>query len=138
MAYTRLPWYVDGLAFQCQGCGQCCRGPGGYVWVGQEEIDPLANALGMARDDFTRKLIRRTPAGIALVDGPGGDCPLLDLEGRCRVYAVRPMQCRTWPWWRENINTPEGWAGAARRCPGIDKGETHSRIYIEAEAAKEF
>ena len=132
------PWYAAGLAFRCQACGDCCRGPGGYVWVDPGEIDPLAGALGLDRDKFIERFIRQTPSGIALVDGPGGDCPFLDAGNRCRTYAVRPMQCRTWPWWRENIIAPENWAGAARRCPGIDKGEAHSRFHIEAESAKDF
>lgn len=132
------PWYAAGLAFACQGCGDCCRGPGGYVWIDMSEIDPLAEALGMSRDNFTRKLLRNTPAGLALVDGPGGDCPLLEENGGCRVYASRPMQCRTWPWWRENLASPNAWANAGRRCPGIGAGEPHSRFFIEIEAAKDF
>ena len=33
------PWYKDGLRFQCTGCGDCCTGGPGYVWVNQAEID---------------------------------------------------------------------------------------------------
>lgn len=131
-------WYKDGLAFSCTGCGDCCRGPGGYVWVDLAEVDILAKALGLSRETFARTWLRNTPAGLALVDGPGGDCPLLGTDGRCRIYSSRPMQCRTWPWWKDNIATPNTWAHAALRCPGIGKGELHSRTYIEAEAAKDF
>ncbi len=138
MSPASKPWYSDGLAFSCQGCGDCCRGPGGYVWIDLSEIDPLATALNMSREAFTSKMLRNTPAGLALVDTQNGDCPLLDPNGRCRVYATRPMQCRTWPWWKENLVSAKTWANATRRCPGIDKGEVYSRIYIEAEAAKDF
>ena len=34
-------WYRGGLAFACQGCGNCCSGPvEGYVWVNREKIVP--------------------------------------------------------------------------------------------------
>lgn len=136
---NREPWYKDGLAFSCiHGCGICCKGPGGYVWVSEEEIQTLAKALDMPLDEFCRKMLRRTNTGLALVDGPTGDCPLLDRTNGCRVYHARPLQCRTWPWWRENLSSAAAWNDAARRCPGMNHGEVHSRFVIEAESAKEF
>jgi hypothetical protein len=36
------PWYKDGLRFTCTGCGDCCTGAPGYVWVNKEEIEALA------------------------------------------------------------------------------------------------
>lgn len=131
-------WYREGLAFQCQGCGGCCRGPGGYVWVTEEEVRELAAAVGMDFDEFTRTTVRATLSGLALVDSPKGDCPLLDREGRCRVYSRRPLQCRTWPWWDENLSSPQRWESAAKRCPGMNKGPVHSRIVIDCERAKDF
>ena len=59
---------------------------------------------------------------------------LLDPHSRtCRVYPVRPVQCRAWPWWQENLASPERWAECARRCPGIGKRPVHSAASIEAE-----
>ena len=40
------PWYSDGLKFDCTGCGDCCTGDPGYVWVSRAEIEALAAALG--------------------------------------------------------------------------------------------
>lgn len=134
----KKPWYSNGLAFDCHGCGDCCRGPGGYVWVDEDEIQSLAKELGMTVQDFGKKLLRRTSTGYALVDSPTGDCPLLDSAGRCRVYHARPVQCRTWPWWDENLSSPLAWADAATRCPGMNKGEVHSLFVIQNELAKKF
>ncbi|MCH7752933.1 MAG: YkgJ family cysteine cluster protein, partial [Planctomycetes bacterium] len=39
------PWYQDGLRFKCTGCGNCCTGSPGYVWVNQAEINALAAHL---------------------------------------------------------------------------------------------
>lgn len=132
------PWFSGGLAFTCAGCGRCCRGPGGYVWVTDGEVETLAKALAMTVEAFAAKLLRRTPAGLALVDSGSGDCPLLGDDGRCRVYDSRPVQCRTWPWWEENLVSRRRWDAAATRCPGMNQGEVHSRLYIESEMAKDF
>lgn len=133
-----MPWYAEGLAFACQGCGDCCRGPGGYVWVTEEEAGKLAGALGMAVPDFAARFLRTTLSGLALVDDGKGDCPLLGENGRCRVYENRPLQCRTWPWWEENLVSRRRWDAAAVRCPGMNKGTVHSRVFIESEMAKDF
>lgn len=134
----KQPWFADGLAFSCQGCGDCCRGPGGYVWVTEDEAKEMANALGMAFTVFTAKMLRTTMAGLALVDNGRGDCPLLGENGKCAVYHNRPVQCRTWPWWEENLVSEQRWEDAATRCPGMNKGTVHSRVVIECEAAKDF
>ncbi len=132
------PWYHEGLAFQCQGCGSCCRGPGGYVWVTLEEAQGLAQELDLDFQTFAAKMLRNTLSGLALVDSPQGDCPLLGDDGRCSVYHSRPVQCRTWPWWDENLGSQQHWNNAATRCPGMNKGPAHSRIVIDCERAKDF
>ena len=40
------PWFKDGLRFTCTGCGDCCSGAPGFVWVSEEDIERLANHLG--------------------------------------------------------------------------------------------
>ncbi len=132
------PWYKDGLKFGCTGCGDCCRGPGGYVWISIAEAEALADALGMEFENFTRSMLRKTITGLALVDDRDGNCPLLGPDGRCKVYNARPVQCRTWPWWNENLVSPDRWRDAATRCPGMNRGETHSQFVIDCERAKEF
>ncbi|MCD8141545.1 MAG: YkgJ family cysteine cluster protein [Planctomycetaceae bacterium] len=139
MASTpKRPWYAEGLHFQCQGCGDCCRGPGGYVWVTMQEAQDIAAAISMDFDRFAATMLRQTPSGLAIVDGAHGDCPLLDANGGCRVYHQRPVQCRTWPWWDENLASPDRWQDAATRCSGMNKGPAHSLLVIESERAKEF
>ena len=132
------PWYADGLAFACQGCGECCRGPGGYVWVTEEEARELAAALDMDFRRFAASMLRSTPAGLALIDDRKGDCPLLGGDGRCRAYEKRPVQCRAWPWWKENLVSRRSWEAAADRCPGMNRGPIQCRDAVERESAREF
>ena len=88
--------------------------------------------------DFAARMLRSTLSGLALVDDARGDCPLLDEAGRCRAYECRPMQCRTWPWWEENLVSQRRWEDVATRCPGMNRGERHSLLVIETEKAKDF
>lgn len=135
---SKQPWYHDGLHFQCQGCGDCCRGPGGYVWITPEEARDMASALNMQFENFTATMLRQTLSGLALVDDRNGNCPFLDDHGKCRVYHQRPVQCKTWPWWEENLLSEKRWNDAATRCPGMNKGPVHSQLVIDCEKAKDF
>jgi len=112
------PWYSRGLAFECTSCGRCCTGRGSYVWVTVEEAAALAARFELSLDDFGRRYLRRVGGRYALVDGPRGDCVFL--KGKlCTVYDHRPQQCRTFPWWPDNLESPEAWQQAARDCEGI-------------------
>ncbi len=121
------PWYREGLQFACSGCGYCCGGEPGYVWMTHREIDEMAEHLGLTRPEFGRKFLRRVGNKYSLLEKPGGDCILFDRG--CNVYSVRPEQCRTYPFWPENLDSPEAWERAARECPGIGQG----RIYPPEE-----
>jgi Fe-S-cluster containining protein len=126
------------LAFSCLGCGDCCRGPGGYVWLTEEEARRIADALDLEFAAFAARMLRTTAGGLALVDTAGGDCPLLAADGDCRVYAERPTQCRTWPWWRENLVSEKRWNDLAARCPGMNRGQVIPRPAIEDGMSKDF
>lgn len=117
------PWYGDGLRFQCTQCGNCCTGAPGYVWVNKAEIEALAAHLAMELDEFERRFVRQVGIRKSLVELQGGDCVFLDPQSRrCTVYALRPRQCRTWPFWESNVRTPKDWEETCRVCPGSGQG----------------
>lgn len=123
-------WYHSGLSFECTQCGCCCSGPGtGFVWVSPEEIQQIAAAVGMEDDleAFERKFTRRIGARVSLIEYSDGDCIFLDPEKRnCTVYESRPVQCRTWPFWKSNLKSPKDWGEISRSCPGCNKGRLYS------------
>jgi len=132
------PWYADGLAFECLQCGGCCSGPEeGYVWITADEIDAAAKLLGIDAGAFRRRYTRKVGRRISLIEKPNKDCIFLqsgpDGVRRCRIYAVRPSQCQTWPFWPGNLNRPGDWATAQIRCPGINRGPLHSLEHIKHE-----
>ena len=120
---TDRPWYYQGLRFECTGCGACCVGAPGYVWVNKAEIEAMAAALGLNAAEFEEQYVRHVGIRKSLREFPGGDCVLFDNQSRtCRVYHLRPRQCRTWPFWTSNLRTPEAWEETSRHCPGANRG----------------
>jgi uncharacterized protein len=116
-------WYAQGLTFECAQCARCCSGAPGYVWVTLDDIRQSAAHLRLSIDDFTRRYIRKIGQRYALTEKFNYDCTFLtrDAAGKsgCLIYPVRPMQCRTWPFWNENLQSPDHWRRAAGKCPGI-------------------
>jgi len=123
------PWYRDGLRFECNRCGRCCRGEPGYVWVSLREISEMAVLLRMTIDGFCSKYVRRVDDSYSLVEKPNGDCVFY--EDGCKVYAARPVQCRTFPFWPEYLTSEKSWRRAMARCPGVGKGRLHSAAEID-------
>ncbi len=130
------PWYRDGLRFACTRCGNCCRGAPGTVRVSDAEIEGLARLQGLSVAAFREAYTRALRGGeIALREHRNGDC-VFWADGRgCTVYAERPRQCRTWPFWSAVVHSPERWREEARDCPGIDHGPLHDAETIRATAA---
>lgn len=129
-------WYKDGLRFKCTECGDCCTGSAGYVWVNKEEIANLAALVGLPIDEFEARYVRHVGVRKSLVEYENGDCAFFDNETRkCRVYAARPRQCRTWPFWDSNVRKPEAWAETCRVCPGSGRGRLYSLEQVRQQAA---
>ena len=144
------PWYADGLTFTCTQCGNCCTGGPGYVWISDVEIDRLAEHLKLPRADVLATYCRKVGGRVSLKERrtPQGqyDCIFLKEQklgggqGRppvvkrfCSIYPVRPLQCRTWPFWDGNLASKENWDHAAKRCHGINRGPREfTREQIEA------
>lgn len=135
---TDAPWYADGLTFTCTQCGNCCTGGPGYVWISEVEIERLSQHLKISRkvllETYCRKIGKkyslkehRTPEG-------NYDCTFLKetktrapdgttgVKRVCTIYEVRPLQCRTWPFWDGLLSSPAAWKDAGKRCHGIDAG----------------
>lgn len=133
---TTEPWFKEGLRFKCTGCGDCCTGAPGYVWVNQAEIDAMAVRLGMEVAAFEKKYVRQIGVRRSLVEYKNGDCVFFDNKSRkCNIYEQRPRQCRTWPFWNSNLRSPETWAETCEACPGSGKGKLYQLEHIQQQAA---
>jgi Fe-S-cluster containining protein len=122
-----------GLQFSCSACGDCCTGDPGHVWVNDEEVAALAAAREMSVVAFEKEYLRKIGSRRSLFERFNGDCILFDAEKRrCTVYAARPTQCRTCPFWPSNVENAEAWSDTCEECPGAGAGELHSVESIRA------
>jgi len=116
-------WYQHGLRFECTRCGKCCTGAPGFVWVDDAEIAAIAEfrtePLERVRELFTRLVGNHR----SLREKANNDCVFYDRREGCTIYAVRPRQCRSWPFWERNVHSPEAWRQTCQECPGAGRGE---------------
>jgi Fe-S-cluster containining protein len=117
------PWYQDGLRFRCTRCGNCCTGAPGYVWVDADEVADIARHRGETIEAATQLYTRLVGRERSLREMANGDCTFYQRGVGCTIYAVRPRQCRTWPFWESNVATPDAWERTRRGCPGAGQGE---------------
>ncbi|MCB0361171.1 MAG: YkgJ family cysteine cluster protein [Bdellovibrionales bacterium] len=130
---AKAKWYKDGLKFECQGSGNCCvsRGQYGFVYLTKEDRKRLAKGLGIATSTFTRQYCKKSDGFFFLKENQDKpECQFLE-ENKCRVYSSRPTQCRTWPFWPENLN-PRAWKSEILDfCPGANKGRLFTAPEID-------
>lgn len=113
------PYAFDPKA--CQNCsGKCCIGESGYIWVSQEEINAIAEKLSLSKATFINNYLLKIRYRFTIKEiayQGGYRCVFFDMDKKmCRIYEVRPKQCRTFPFWdyfKENMNE------VVTECPGI-------------------
>ena len=120
------------LRFSCTRCGHCCATAGEYyVYLSEAESERIRACLQLSRSWFRRRYLQRLEEGdLVLASGSDERCIFLDTAGQCRVYAVRPVQCRTYPFWPELVGRATAWNREARRCEGINQGRVVARSTI--------
>ncbi|NCB00894.1 MAG: YkgJ family cysteine cluster protein [Spirochaetia bacterium] len=130
-------FYKDGLPFSCQpNCLYCCAVEPGFVFLSQYDLDRLTSYTHTSIDEFIKTYCVKVPMGetsyISLKERPNHDCIFLTSKG-CSVYDARPVQCSTYPFWSSVIESKETWENEKQWCPGINKGERHTKEEIEIE-----
>lgn len=86
-------------SFRCARCGACCRWEG-PVRVTEEEINAIAEFLGIAVEDFIRDFtfLTRDRQGLSLLEKKDGSCLYYDDKAQCcLIQEVKPKQCRDFP-----------------------------------------
>lgn len=113
---------MDGLRFECiPGCVRCCD-THGYVYLTEEDLRRLAGFLKMPPAEFESQYVYRTRHLLRLRKPRRSQCPFLTGSG-CSVHPVKPVQCRTYPFWPELVTHRDIWDyEGKRRCPGINQG----------------
>ena len=128
----KKPFWSGGIRFECQGSGKCCtsRGSFGFVYLSLEDRRRMARHFNLRTSSFTQKYCEKT-GGLYHLKESKGDCRFLKGTS-CSVYHARPAQCRTWPFWPENMNARSWNREVTKFCPGVGKGPVHTEKEIEA------
>ena len=136
----------DGFQFEfnqtvCSSCtARCCRGNSGNIWVNTDEISNICNFSKTNLIDGLNRFFEKRENRYSIreqLDGNGYSdtdmneyydeseclgmkedyrCIFLDNDNQCSIYPVRPLQCRTFPFW-ENFKTEMD--KLIQECPGV-------------------
>jgi Fe-S-cluster containining protein len=131
--------YSQGIRFKCQGSSNCCvsRGEYGFVYLSNKDIQRLCLFTKLKKNDFIRLYCDKTDEFTHLREkNKNGNCIFLKNK-KCSIYKARPTQCRTWPFWSENLNAKKWNGEISKFCPGIGKGEIISKKAIKENMDKD-
>ena len=113
---------MNDLRFECQpDCAKCCEMEG-YVYLSEDDVTRIAAFLKRPQAEFEQQHVYRTKHSRRLrKPGRGKQCGFLRGK-QCGIHAVKPVQCRLFPFWPELVESRQEWKKTAGWCPGIGKG----------------
>jgi len=127
-------WFKDSLTFSCTACGKCCKSKGSNkVYLNNAEAQAIAEHIGVDVPTFN---VRYTDNRLDSENRPlrsikqhetKKQCTFLN-GSKCTVYEVRPTQCRTYPFWPQNMIGPAEWLAESHLCEGIKVTKTLSSV----------
>jgi len=102
----------EGFSFQfdgskCKECGgKCCIGKAGNIWITVQEIPRLMQFLKVGFDELRDKYIEKRGYRFSIkevkIDTDNYRCVFFDMDTKeCSIYEIRPIQCRTFPFWND-------------------------------------
>ena len=129
-------WEQEPIRFECQpDCFKCCVKPG-VVNFDKEDIQKAAKFLEIKTSDFRQKFLKKDFGVWEMELQEGEVCKFLTMQG-CAIHPSKPKQCRTYPFWKENLETRNHWQLTAGFCPGIGQGPVIPPAEIK-QALKDF
>tara|TARA_B110000116_G_C16611584_1_gene479664 strand:+ start:66 stop:515 length:450 start_codon:yes stop_codon:yes gene_type:complete len=121
------------INFKCQGSSNCCvsRNSYGYVYLDKNDTKKLSNYVKLSIKKFLKIYCDETDGFTHFKENnKNGKCQFLSKK-KCTIYNARPTQCRTWPFWDENMNAKTWNEEISKFCPGIGKGKIYSAKKIK-------
>lgn len=118
---------IQNLCFSCLRCGACCSGEPGVVLFSSSELKKMCQFLNLSKEEFLKKYTHLTfyeeKKVSSLKEKPNGDCIFFSLKKGCEIYPVRPLQCKSYPFWSRILKSSFAWKSEGNYCPGINQGE---------------
>ena len=127
-------FYENGLNFECTQCSKCCRFDPGYVFLSYNDLDRLIKFFKTSETEFIDKYCRKVDMGdknrLSLLEKENFDC-IFWSNGGCEIYEARPLQCRSYPFWKPFLINKKAWDAESESCPGMNQGVLVNKEKIE-------
>jgi uncharacterized protein len=133
---NRSYFFDKGIRFSCRQCGGCCTGEPGIVYADKDELTLIAQYLEMPREILEERFTNPFLDGFTIKEVEDGRC--IFYENGCVIYPFRPLQCRTFPFWFQNMRSMKAWKEACKRCPGISEGRLYTKEEILRTIAESY
>lgn len=110
-------------ASKCSQCGgKCCTGSSGNIWIKVQDLEPLAKYLDISTEELLQKYVEKRGYRFSLkeveIEKDNFACIFFDIQSkRCSIYELRPVQCKTFPFWSEFKDDMEYLLG---ECIGVN------------------
>lgn len=124
------------FSFQCTKCGKCCYGPGS-VYFSNKELIEIKKYLKLDQTqwkELKQKIIHKNQNGL-FIHKTYNKCYFLNTKNQCSIYPVRPLQCRTFPFWPSYFKSPKNLQNLILFCPGSNllKDNLNKKIFSPDE-----
>jgi len=122
-------WEKEPLRFECQpDCFKCCTKPG-IVYFDTAAIKNAARITKISVERFKKEFLKLDDGQWVHEVENGKPCSFLTPRG-CAIHHGKPLQCRAYPFWHENMTSKSMWKLVGAFCPGIDVGSSVSVTVI--------
>lgn len=117
----------------CTACGRCCRGPGA-VYFTENDLSKIRQYLNLDNptksnqqkwNNLLKRLVQKKQNNF-FVHQTEDACMFLSEDNKCTIYEVRPLQCRTFPFWTSNFEDKESYKALRALSPGVRNGRGQS------------
>jgi Fe-S-cluster containining protein len=102
--------------FECQKCGECCKGYGG-AFVNNHEIERISAYLSIDRERFLSDYCDWSGRRPLIRTSESGYCVFWD--ELCTIHEVKPRMCKVWPFIESILVDKANWSIMKSMCPGI-------------------
>ena len=116
------PWYArSGVRFECTGCSACCKRDG-MVEFTPQDIARISAHRGETPEVFEALYLEPAVGALVVTVSAAQPCVFLGDQGQCTIHEVKPIQCASYPFWPELLESGEAWTQEAQACEGIGRG----------------
>jgi len=102
--------------FQCQQCGDCCRGYGG-TFLTEKDVIAISAYLKIDPKSFLETYCAYSGGRPMLAQKEDGYCVFWDKL--CLIHPVKPRMCKAWPFIESVLTDIRNWEIMSAFCPGI-------------------